>query len=122
MDKPVSIEKAYCASGTGEGWYPIVQLCENALDGILGEGNWTPAQVKEKFGGLRFYYDASSDLSDDQLKEARKFISALEQLSYSTCEITGKFGKARRDLGWIRTLSDGEYEKIKAQKELRESD
>jgi hypothetical protein len=55
-------------------------------------------QVKEKFGGLRFYTNGTSD-------EIHKLISEYESKSYATCEDCGKPGKSRGS-GWIRTLCD----------------
>lgn len=55
-------------------------------------------QVKEKFGGLRFYYDGGD-----------KYINGLsamaESMSYVTCETCGKPGKPSRG-GWIQTLCE----------------
>lgn len=56
------------------------------------------AQIKEKFGGLRFYYDGGDD-----------YISGLVTMAESwagrTCETCGERGKQRGG-GWIRTLCD----------------
>lgn len=56
------------------------------------------SQVKEKFGGLRFYYDGGDD-----------YISGLssmaESMSYVTCERCGNPGKPN-DEGWIQTLCE----------------
>lgn len=59
------------------------------------------AQVKEKFGGLRFYMTSG----DDEIYQA---ISEAETLSHYTCEECGNHGK-KRDLAWIRTLCDNCY-------------
>lgn len=53
------------------------------------------SQVKEKFGGLRFYIDGGDDTH-------YALINFAESLSYNTCEVCGKSGKANRD-GWITT-------------------
>jgi hypothetical protein len=62
-------------------------------------------QVKEKFGGLRFYINEGTD-------EIHQRIGQAELESMKTCEITGKLGKIRTDIGWHRTLCDEEYERI----------
>lgn len=54
-------------------------------------------QVKEKFGGLRFYTDC---VPDDYI---RGLISLAESLSVRTCEVCGAPGK-QGGQGWIRTL------------------
>ena len=55
-------------------------------------------QIKEKFGGLRFYYSGGDDR-----------ISGMEDMAESwaahTCETCGDKGE-RRHGGWIRTLCD----------------
>lgn len=55
-------------------------------------------QVKEKFGGLRFYVQAATD-------KHYNFISFAESMSYKTCEECGAPGKRYTD-GWHRTLCD----------------
>lgn len=56
------------------------------------------AQVKEKYGGLRFYADNADDYTQG-------LISMAESVSYTVCEVCGQRGK-RRSGGWIRTLCD----------------
>ena len=58
----------------------------------------TASQVKEKFGGLRFYYDGG----DEYIQGA---VSMAERMSYSICEECGNLGKSRSG-GWVRTLCD----------------
>jgi hypothetical protein len=55
-------------------------------------------QVKEKFGGLRFYVQAAT-------KEHYNYISFAESMSYRTCEECGNPGKTYTD-GWHTTLCD----------------
>lgn len=54
------------------------------------------AQVKEKFGGLRFYVDNASPVHN-------QLINFAEALSYRTCEACGAPGEAYA-IGWVRTL------------------
>lgn len=87
------------------------------------------AQVKSKFATLRAYlntefspYEDKFDEQDYNKKEEywRGQISGIvafaELLSSQTCEVTGKPGKLRTDIGWIKTLCDEEYDKIKQTK------
>lgn len=53
-------------------------------------------QVKEKFGGLRFYVA-------DATPEQYAAIEFAEQLSVRTCEECGQIGR-QRSTGWIQTL------------------
>jgi hypothetical protein len=55
-------------------------------------------QIKEKFGGLRFYVQAATDTH-------YHYISFAESMSYRTCEQCGAPGKTYTD-GWHKTLCD----------------
>ena len=98
----------------GDGWYDIIDsLCASIQNHINNkryqfremsqedfdeEHQVVAAQVKEKFGGLRFYVDGG----DDWVYGA---ISMAESISYRTCEVCGAPGKTR-GTGWIRTTCD----------------
>ena len=56
------------------------------------------SQVKEKFGGLRFYVNGATD-------KHYNYINFAESMSYRTCEVCGGVGKTYTD-GWHRTLCD----------------
>ncbi len=53
-------------------------------------------QIKEKFGGLRFYVSGSDKYVDD-------LISKAEDLSYQTCEFCGSNDDIMHSSGWIVT-------------------
>ena len=103
----------------GDGWYSIIDtLCANIqhhLDWHNAEGkyehnrkynekneNHVPlaqveaTQVKEKFGGLRFYYHGGDHYIEGMVRMA-------EAMSDRTCERCGSPGKAR-NTSWIKTL------------------
>lgn len=88
----------------GPGWDLLVQELIKELFDLGWDGQIF--QIKEKFGGLRFYIGEGSD-------EVYEAIQAAEDYSYRVCEVTGKPGKLRRDLRWWRTLCDEEYNKAK---------
>ena len=78
------------------GWLGIVQrLIVDLIE--LGWDKQT-CQVKEKFGGLRFYTNATSDEMDNRIRLA-------EDASYITCERCGELGELRGG-GWMATLCD----------------
>lgn len=88
------------------GWYLLVdKLCSDLcvlLDAEhknIKENHEEPLfmllQIKEKFGGLRFYYMMNTE-NDKLYHEIRKLIDTAEDTSYNTCEITGKPGKLCR--------------------------
>ena len=58
----------------------------------------TASQVKEKFGGLRFYTNGYTDVIG-------AMISIAESMSYRTCEVCGNPGRSN-NYGWISTLCD----------------
>lgn len=103
---PKMFSQPYGGFAVGEGWWPILQaLCSNIQHYL----NWknkdsevvpqvVVAQIKEKFGGLRFYYDGGDD-------RIQGMVSMAESWADKSCEICGKPG-TRRSGGWIRTLCD----------------
>lgn len=89
----------------GDGWYDLIDnLCNNIQHHINWQNNFQEEkmeqvvafQVKEKFGGLRFYVDGGDDY-------IHGMISLAESLSHRICEECGNKGKAR-GYGWLRTL------------------
>jgi hypothetical protein len=68
---------------------PLIKKCEEKGLVIL--------QIKEKFGGLRFYCEV-----DDEMSE---LVHKAEQDSYKICEVCGNPGVLRSG-GWIQTLCD----------------
>jgi hypothetical protein len=58
----------------------------------------TASQVKEKFGGLRFYTNGYTDVINGMIRMA-------ESMSYRTCEVCGSPGRSNH-YGWISTLCD----------------
>lgn len=76
----------------GEGWKslyePLIDLCKQ--EGV------EIAQIKEKFGTLRFYVASAPDHIYDAIDEA-------EKKSETMCEKCGDAGSIKTD-GWMRTL------------------
>ena len=109
---PNMFSKPYGGVAVGPGWWPIIDvLCgnihrhvewkQNQLEKYQrGEGcpDVVVAQIKEKFGGLRFYYDGGDDTVDGMVRMA-------ESWAARSCEECGQPGTSRNG-GWIRTLCD----------------
>ena len=103
---PKMFSGKYGGFACGEGWWPILEkLCSNIQHHIDWKNKQsevvpqvTIAQIKEKFGGLRFYYDGGDD-------EIRGMVRMAEAWADASCEECGAPGK-RRDGGWIKTLCD----------------
>jgi hypothetical protein len=100
----------------GEGWFNILdQLCHNIQSHIDWHNRETvkipqvvAVQVKEKFGGLRFYYDGGDDYISG-------LASMAESMSEVTCEECGAPGQ-RRGQGWIYTACDAHTKPSKLNK------
>lgn len=80
----------------GDGWYTIIDELSSKI--TKEDPSAMAVQVKEKFGGLRFYMGAYTDKVYDYTGEA-------EKLSYKTCEKCGSTENvAQTKGGWIKTL------------------
>jgi hypothetical protein len=95
-------------NGYGDGWDKLLRALCTELSKLLKEpGRVVPAQIKEKFGGLRFYIDWNKDvpLDADLWHEVRNKVDAVERLSTMICEECGELGR-RRQGRWIQTLCE----------------
>ena len=90
-----------CGIGTGKGWWPLVDtLCATIQSHMKNSKDCPPVticQVKEKFGGLRFYINGGDDFIHGAIWLA-------ESISMVTCEVCGAPGKQQSPRGWIKTL------------------
>lgn len=94
----------YGGFAVGDGWYPVLEkLCANIqqhIDWANRNGEVVPQvvveQIKEKFGGLRFYYQGG----DEQI---HGMVRMAEAWAGDVCEKCGAPGE-RGGNGWIRTL------------------
>ena len=84
----------YC----GDGWFDILMnLCEE-----IHAMRPKVMQIKEKFGGLRFYASFPKDYSEQGWAEIRK----AEEKASETCEDCGQPGEFRVRNGWRYTSCD----------------
>lgn len=81
----------------GPGWADLLDALFSILHDIAPERDWSPSQIKEKYGSLRFYWHG--DLPD--LGDA--LITAAEHLSGHLCEQCGAPGVLRSEYGWWST-------------------
>jgi hypothetical protein len=92
----------------GDGWFQIIwDLCEG-IEKLGPSENFEVIQVKEKFGGLRFYTQGGGSeeevcLNYDALMD---LVHKAEEQSFNTCEECGAPGEVRNTSGWISTLCD----------------
>jgi len=82
----------------GDGWLKIIDQLSSDITALDEKnGSRTVAtQVKEKFGGLRFYIESGSDAIFDLIDKA-------EDESFRTCEFCGEPG-GLRGVGWLSTM------------------
>lgn len=84
----------------GDGWFNLIDgLCEKIQKEVDSgtEPQVVAQQVKEKFGGLRFYVGSASDKVFDLIEFA-------EKLSYTICDVCGKPGTTEgNSRGWVST-------------------
>lgn len=109
---PLMLGNKYGGFAIGQGWWPIVEsLCSNIQSYVdwkneqkqkFNRGDGCPqvvvVQIKEKFGGLRFYYEGGDEQVSGMVRMA-------EAWAAHSCEECGNVGK-RTQGGWVRTLCD----------------
>jgi len=99
----------------GNGWFELIYDLSSKLEEIIAslpedqQEHYHVVQVKEKFGGLRFYLSAETDEMEDYISEA-------ENMSYHICEECGEPGECNTE-GWLITLCD----KCREERELGRS-
>jgi hypothetical protein len=106
---PKMFSQPYGGFAVDKGWWPILQaLCANIQHHI----DWwnknhekhpiveqvVVEQIKEKFGGLRFYYTGGDEKIQGMVRMA-------EAWADRSCEECGAPGRTREG-GWIKTLCD----------------
>lgn len=88
----------------GDGWHNIIRQLSIKLEALIlalpeeERADCYADQVKEKFGGLRFYMSCQTDEMTALIREA-------ESESFKTCEVCSKPG-SRFCGGYVQTLCD----------------
>ena len=91
----------YSTIEVDEGWYRLVLDCDKELSDI--DPKYDLFQVKEKFGGLRYYFQSSNPDVRDKMDAV---VAKYEELASRTCEATGGRGVLMKSVGsWFKTLS-----------------
>ena len=101
---PEMYENVYCGIYIDKGWFDLVDILSKKIYDAAKQSNVDyprVAQIKEKFGGLRFYADNTDEYMNG-------LIDMAEKISIHVCEVCGNPGK-RRDTSWVRTLCDDHY-------------
>lgn len=88
-----------CQEHVGKGWHGLVKECYD----LCVENEIDIAQIKEKFGTLRFYIISGTDYVYDKLDD-------ICARSANICEFCGDKGKPVSVRGWIKTICERCYE------------
>ena len=104
---------------TDDGWFVLLDvLCRVLTEHAetLGQFPAAAAQIKEKFGGLRYYTNGGDD------RWSHGAIQFADYASYRICEVSGMPGRIAKRYGWYKTLSPEiahreEYEFVSADPE-----
>jgi hypothetical protein len=91
----------------GDGWMPLVKEVHTKLKHL--DPNYTILQIKEKFGGLRYYFSPSPDCPEVVRDIMLDVTNVAEHRSTYLCELCGKHGELR-DGGWYKTLCNEHHE------------
>jgi hypothetical protein len=95
-----------------EGWYPLIDELCSKLEKLIdekypdlkeGEYPFQVEQVKEKYGGLRFYVSGAYE-------EIFDLIDEYEKKSYEICETCGEAGELKEVHGWYKTVCNKHYQ------------
>jgi len=100
----------------GDGWFLIIDALCSKLRGLADRAKTEPptaSQIKEKFGGLRFYIDPLDSLEWGEYVDAvYAVVGMAETLSSRTCESCGRPALPRESRRWTKCfcrwcLTDG---------------
>lgn len=98
------------------GWHKLIDdLSRDLEQWMIDNPKEEPiivCQIKEKFGGLRFYVDGGNS-------ESQQIIDKAEDASLTICDTCGGNGKSREINGWIHTICQDCY--LKQAKEIKDS-
>jgi len=92
----------------GDGWYVLLKTLLGSIEWRLNPENRFPReerlpfqidQIKENFGGLRFYYSGGDERIEGM-------VNLAESLSYQICEKCGSTKNVKQTTGWITTLCE----------------
>src|SRR5438128_1758264 len=99
--------RKYWLHDIAPGWHQLVIPLLKELEELGG----SIVQVKEKFGGLRFYFELHQTEDREQRRAVRAFrlkVANVEDDSTSICEYCGSPGKISNNKlsSWVKTLCE----------------
>ena len=118
---PIMFSEPFGGFAISKGWWPIVEsLCaqiQHYTDWKHKHGHHIPqaivAQIKEKFGGLRFYYSGGDETVSGM-------VTMAEAWAARSCEVCGAPGHLREG-GWLVTMCGEHYEEREKERKERAS-
>jgi len=91
--------------GCGDGWDTLVLMTHYALRAL--DPDYRISQIKEKFGGLRFYMQPTDDVATSARDQMYEIAALAEQMSVNVCEECGSPGAPCTPTRyWIKTLCE----------------
>ena len=100
----------------GSGWYELIRSLSKEIyelyDSWGEKYSSVPyvVQMKEKFGGLRYYmWSGESEIEETDYKQLHDLVDKYERLSFTVCESCSKPGKndvTEPDVIWYTTLCE----------------
>ena len=102
IDFPIAMKRVYCGASFGSGWLEPVREALAVLD-KAGAG---VAQIKEKFGGLRLYWDApeTEEFTAWHYIACSMAVKVAESKCWKLCESCGVEASVENVEGWLSTL------------------
>lgn len=93
------------------GWIGLIDELSKKLEEINNkysnfEDRIYAVQVKQKFGGLRFYCYSTENIRKEDYELKDKLIEEAEKASYTICEMCSNPATQTRHGGWISTLCE----------------
>jgi len=91
---------------TDDGWKELIEVCHRKLKYI--DPDYKIVQIKEKFGGLRYYFSTDLEFGSIAHEIMADIVSSAERMAGRTCESCGT-SRHREDVenrsvrGWYKT-------------------
>lgn len=106
---PKCMENVYCGMECGDGWKDLIRQALATFEACGAK----VAQIKEKFGELRLYWDQPDHWTENNNGDFTWYFIACAMaerqavaMSRTTCETCGRPGKLDNYNGWWNTMCD----------------
>lgn len=100
---PVTMRNVYCSARYGKGWHPVIMELTAKIEAYNADKSGDDViechQIKEKFGGLRYYVSWGSE-------EVERWITEAERKTRDMCEFCGAVPVRATKSGWVKRLCE----------------